>query len=156
MKWIVNWQRQLANPTSLQIIARILKVYEELTGLKINRSIKKFLCHSGHPSKPISGGAGHFGLPGRETTDKVPGITIVNQKPIEGRLPADYTDDPAHYHCQSKNQSKVVFQPIIRTIQRRMECWKSNFLSYGGRLTLIKAVMSAIPIHFMQAMITVS
>lgn len=53
-----------------------------------NKQIKKFLCHSGHPSKPISGGAGHFGLPRRETTDKVPGITIVNQKPIEGRLPA--------------------------------------------------------------------
>ncbi|XP_078158180.1 uncharacterized protein LOC144553861 [Carex rostrata] len=41
--------------------------------------------------------------------------------------------------------------PDTGAIQHIIEGWKSNFLSYGGRLTLIKAVLSAIPIHFMQA-----
>lgn len=32
-----------------------------------------------------------------------------------------------------------------------MEGWTSNFLSYGGRITLVTAVLSAMPLHYMQA-----
>ena len=41
---------------------------------------------------------------------------------------------------------------MINAVQNRMEGWKSNILSYGGRVTLVKAVLSAMPLHYMQVL----
>ena len=46
---------------------------------------------------------------------------------------------------------KIDYQPMLLAVQHRIEGWTSNFLSYGGRITLIKAVLSAMPLHYMQA-----
>lgn len=50
-----------------------------------------------------------------------------------------------------KTSRKIHFQPMLTTIQNRLEGWSSLFLSYGGRITLVKAVLSAMPLHFIQA-----
>lgn len=39
---------------------------------------------------------------------------------------------------------------MLEAVQRKMEGWISNFLSYGNIITLVKAVLSAMPLHYMQ------
>jgi hypothetical protein len=46
---------------------------------------------------------------------------------------------------------KIHFQKVFDAIQQKLQSWSSNLLSYGGRITLVKAVISAMPLHFMQA-----
>lgn len=41
---------------------------------------------------------------------------------------------------------------MFSTVQRKIEGWTSNFLLYGGRVTLVKAGLFAMPMHFMQAL----
>lgn len=41
---------------------------------------------------------------------------------------------------------------MLQVVRNRIEGWKANLLSYGGRITLVKSVLSAIPLHFMQAL----
>lgn len=40
---------------------------------------------------------------------------------------------------------------INLVIQNRLQGWTSGFLSYGGRITLVKSVLSTMPLHYMQA-----
>lgn len=41
---------------------------------------------------------------------------------------------------------------MLQVVRNRIEGWNANLLSYGGRITLVKAVLSATPLHFMQAL----
>lgn len=41
------------------------------------------------------------------------------------------------------------FQYLVDAINKKLVGWKNKFLSPGGRLILIKHVLSAIPIHVM-------
>lgn len=50
--------------------------------------------------------------------------------------------------CQ--NTRKIEFQPLLSVVQGKLEGWTSNLFSYGGRITLVKAVLSAMPLHYMQ------
>lgn len=40
---------------------------------------------------------------------------------------------------------------MLEAVQNHLEGWTSNLLSYGGRITLVKAMLSAMPLHYMQA-----
>lgn len=44
---------------------------------------------------------------------------------------------------------KTHFQPIIDRVTRSMPTWKSKLMNKAGRLTTVKAVMSAKPVHLM-------
>lgn len=116
-----------AHPTSLKIIARIVKVYGKLTGLKVNRQKSNFI--------PIA----------------VPHHLWGNIAQIlrcsEAELPITYLGMPLSH----RNPRKVDYQPLIQAVQARLASWKSNLLSYGGRATLVKVVLTALPLHFMQA-----
>lgn len=48
-----------------------------------------------------------------------------------------------------KSPPRRVFLPLIEKIENRMEGWKGELISRGGRLQLAKSVLSAIPIYFM-------
>ena len=45
--------------------------------------------------------------------------------------------------------SKTFWEPVISKVAKRLDGWKKAFLSKGGRLTLIEAVLSAIPTYFL-------
>ena len=43
------------------------------------------------------------------------------------------------------------WQPVVEKVEKRLRGWRGRLLSRGGRLVLVKAVLSAIPTHFMSA-----
>ena len=44
---------------------------------------------------------------------------------------------------------RIFWEPVISKVAKRLDGWKRTFLSKGGRLTLIEAVLSAIPTYFL-------
>jgi len=49
----------------------------------------------------------------------------------------------------AKFKEKAIWDPIIEKFEKRLSGWKSMYLSKGGRLTLIKSVLSSIPTYFL-------
>jgi hypothetical protein len=47
---------------------------------------------------------------------------------------------------------KLAYQPIIEAVQNTIEWRQENILSYGGRVTLAKSVVTVIPLHYMQVL----
>ncbi|CAN1812553.1 LINE-1 reverse transcriptase homolog [Linum perenne] len=45
--------------------------------------------------------------------------------------------------------SKGMWDPVIATVTRRLSGWKARYLSFGGRLTLLRSVLSSLPVYFM-------
>ena len=41
------------------------------------------------------------------------------------------------------------WQPIIERIQYRLSSWKASCLSRAGKLTLIKAMLSSLPVYYL-------
>ena len=62
-----------------------------------------------------------------------------------GTFPFKYMGIPLHY---AKLRRKDI-QSVIDKIVKRIAGWKGKLLSYGGRLTLLKACLSSIPVYTM-------
>ena len=45
--------------------------------------------------------------------------------------------------------SKSLWQPILERMEKKLSLWKANYLSLGGKITLIKAALANLPIYFM-------
>ncbi|KAK1305933.1 hypothetical protein QJS10_CPA10g01486 [Acorus calamus] len=45
--------------------------------------------------------------------------------------------------------SKGEWMPLVGRFERRLEGWKSRFLSFGGKLTLLQSVLSNLPIYYL-------
>ncbi|GAA0160692.1 hypothetical protein LIER_17187 [Lithospermum erythrorhizon] len=43
-----------------------------------------------------------------------------------------------------------LFEPMINKIRERMASWQRKFLSIGGRITLLQAVLNSLPIYTLQ------
>ena len=41
------------------------------------------------------------------------------------------------------------WNPVINKVKKRLAHWRRGFISKGGRLVLIKAVLSSLPVFFM-------
>ncbi|CAA7017848.1 unnamed protein product [Microthlaspi erraticum] len=52
-----------------------------------------------------------------------------------------------------KRLNKETFGDVVARVSARMAGWKGRVLSMAGRLTLTKAVLSAIPIHSMSTIV---
>ncbi|PKU76701.1 Putative ribonuclease H protein [Dendrobium catenatum] len=57
-------------------------------------------------------------------------------------LPIKYLGTPI-FKGRKRNQ---IFEEIFTIFQKKIVNWNSNFLSFGGRLVLIKSVLNSIPI----------
>lgn len=45
--------------------------------------------------------------------------------------------------------SKSLWQPILERMEKKLSLWKANYLSLGGKITLIKAALTNLPTYFM-------
>jgi len=41
----------------------------------------------------------------------------------------------------------VFWEPVLNTIKSRLSGWKSRFLSFAGRLVLLKSILTSLPVH---------
>lgn len=46
-------------------------------------------------------------------------------------------------------RKKKVWDPILDRIKGKLATWKSKFLSFGARLTLIKSCLNSLPLYYM-------
>ena len=64
---------------------------------------------------------------------------------LSQKLPIKYLGLP----LGSNPGRKQVWQPVMERIKKKLSGWKRRFLSYAGRVTLIKSVLSSLPIFYM-------
>lgn len=46
---------------------------------------------------------------------------------------------------------KNFWVPVLERCRKRLARWKANYLSFGGRITLIKATLSSLPIYYLSS-----
>ncbi|GAA0168096.1 hypothetical protein LIER_22896 [Lithospermum erythrorhizon] len=46
----------------------------------------------------------------------------------------------------------ILFDDMMEKVRLKLASWSSNFLSYGGRITLLQSVLTALPIYDLQVM----
>ncbi|KAL4283563.1 hypothetical protein GQ457_16G029270 [Hibiscus cannabinus] len=106
-------------------IKRVLRVFELASGLQLN--LKK--CR-------IFG----INIPDSVTSDwaAVVGCDV-------GHFPAEYLGLP----LGPKRNSIALWDPVVAKFSTRLASWKANSLSFGGRLVLLKSVLSSLPIYYL-------
>ena len=60
-------------------------------------------------------------------------------------LPSTYLGLP----LGAPHNSMVVWDSIEERIRKRLACWKRNYISKGGRVTLIKSTLASLPLYQM-------
>ncbi|XP_020243333.1 uncharacterized protein LOC109821565 [Asparagus officinalis] len=60
-------------------------------------------------------------------------------------LPIKYLGLPLKYGKLSKSD----WQPLMDNLYRKLATWKTNSLSFGGRLILLNSVLTSIPLYYM-------
>ncbi|XP_019267660.1 PREDICTED: uncharacterized protein LOC109244948 [Nicotiana attenuata] len=62
-----------------------------------------------------------------------------------GSLPTIYLGMP----LGAKSKSKLIWNSVIEKCEKKLARWKSQYLSLGGRLTLINSVLDSLPTYMM-------
>lgn len=116
----------LASATNCETLMKILKDYERASGQMINKSKSSVTFSSKSPPEV------------REQVKSILGITK------EGGL-GKYLGLPEHFGRRKKD----LFTSIVDRIRQKAISWSSSKLSRAGKLTMLKAVLSAIPTYTM-------
>ncbi|GKV32990.1 hypothetical protein SLEP1_g41549 [Rubroshorea leprosula] len=103
----------------------IMRIFELVSGLKIN-FVKSQLF-----SLNVSD----------EWKSKIAHILHCKQ----GAFPCRYLGVP----IGSNNKSIALWKPLIKTFEKKLSQWKGRFLSFGGRITLLNAVLTSLPVFSM-------
>ncbi|KAJ4790934.1 RNA-directed DNA polymerase (reverse transcriptase)-related family protein [Rhynchospora pubera] len=115
-----------AYPRNLAIVKEILSNFAKITGLHINDDKCLFV--------PVA-------IPDAS----LPFFSrILNCAPKD--MPVTYLGLPHSI----RRLKKIHYKPLIDAFQRKLDGWKSRFLSPAGRVTLVKSVLTALPLHYMQ------
>ena len=59
--------------------------------------------------------------------------------------PLTYLDIP----LGGNSRALSFWDPVVRKISKKLDCWKGAFFSLGGRITLIQLCLSSIPSYFL-------
>lgn len=114
---------------SLRNMRKLLQQYEEASGQQVNMQKSSLFV-----SKQISGRQ-------RGQIQQILGCHIKN-------FPFTYLGAPLH-----KGRSKAeYFERPLQIISNKLEGWKAKFMSFAGKITLIKSVLASIPIHTLSSM----
>ena len=105
----------------------MMDIFVDFSGLQLNRAKSSFV---------------RFGL----ATEELQRCVEILATSIE-TLPIRYLGLPLTDRCL-KTQD---WQPVVEKVKKRLGGWRGKLLSRGGRLVLVKAVLSAIPTYFMSA-----
>ncbi|KAJ0910951.1 putative RNA-directed DNA polymerase [Helianthus annuus] len=115
-----EWSRE-----NIENTARLLRVFYICSGLKINLK-KSSLFGIGDVGEEVA-------IMARTLGCRV------------GEFPFDYLGIKV-----GANMNKCChWDSVIETIKRRLASWKANSLSMGGRLTLIKSVLTSLPVYYL-------
>lgn len=60
-------------------------------------------------------------------------------------LPTIYLGHP----LGAKASSKSIWNPVIKRLDRRLASWKGRCLSKGGKLVLLRCVISSLPLYYL-------
>ncbi|KAJ1688151.1 hypothetical protein LUZ63_019541 [Rhynchospora breviuscula] len=115
-----------ANPRNLLVVKDILTHFASVSGLKINDSKCLFV--------PI----------------QIPVASLPAFSQILGCAPVNLSVTYLGLPLSIRRPRKLHFKPLLDAFQRKLDSWQSKFLSLGGRLTLVKSVLTALPLHYMQ------
>lgn len=106
----------------------VLRNYEQVSGQLINKSKSLFYLH-----------------------DKVPLIFTVRLRKLvgirNGEFRVTYLGCPVYY-----GKKRAYYEDNIRKLSRRILAWQNRFLTFGGKLVLIKHVRKSMPIYLLLAM----
>jgi len=108
---------------NVRTIRAVLLLFEEVSGLKVNFN-KSLLTGVNIPSSWLSEAASVLSC----KTGTIPFMGL----PIDGDV------------------TKISFwKPVVESITTRLSAWNNKFLSFGGRLVLLKSVLSSLPVYFL-------
>ena len=62
-----------------------------------------------------------------------------------GSLPTIYLGMP----LGAKSKALNIWNPVIEKCEKKLTRWKSQYISFGGRVTLINSVVDALPTYMM-------
>ena len=106
-------------------LKRILRCFEIVSGLKINYH-KSVICGFGISESVLHEFAGMLNCKVKSAPIKYLGLPL-------GASP----------------HRKLIWKPVLDKIKLRLAGWKRRFLSFAGRLTLIKSVLSSLPVYYL-------
>ncbi|GMP50653.1 hypothetical protein CsSME_00017186 [Camellia sinensis var. sinensis] len=102
----------------------VLLCFETVSGLRVNLSKSELI--------PVG------------EVDRVPMLAAILGCKVSA-LPVSYLGLP----LGATFKSQGVWNGVVERVQRRLAGWKKQYLSKGGRFTLIQSVLSSIPTYFM-------
>lgn len=113
--------------SSVEAILKVFEDFDKMSGLKISME-KSTLFMAGVSTQKQEDILNHFPF-------------------ASGKLPVRYLGLP----LLTKNMTVLDYMPLIEKIRKRIGCWTGRFLSYAGRLQLIKSVITSLVNFWMAA-----
>ena len=114
-----------ASMENVKAVKAILRSFEMVSGLRINFAKSQ------------------FGAVGQSAVWCSSAATYLNCSLLQ--LPFCYLGIPVG----ANPRRRVVWDPVIRKFEAKLSTWNQRYISMAGRITLINAVLTALPLFFL-------